>query len=184
MDGTITEPMLDFPRIKSEMGIGARPILEAMSEMDSERLRAAKEVLDRHEQKAARCSALNPGCRELLAWIKDREIAAALITRNSLTSVTTVLQRHELPIKLVITRDDGQPKPDPYPLRLACGRLGVDESDAWMVGDGQYDVEAGVAAGMKTVWVSHGRPKHFVAEPWQAVPDLFGLMRLLEQCSL
>ena len=31
MDGTLTEPMLDFARIKSEMGIGDQAILEAMA---------------------------------------------------------------------------------------------------------------------------------------------------------
>ena len=33
MDGTLTEPMLDFPRSKAEMGIGQRPILEALAEV-------------------------------------------------------------------------------------------------------------------------------------------------------
>ena len=33
MDGTLTAPMLDFPRIKAEMGIGERPILEALAEL-------------------------------------------------------------------------------------------------------------------------------------------------------
>lgn len=33
MDGTLTEPLLDFPRIKADMGIGNRPILEALAEM-------------------------------------------------------------------------------------------------------------------------------------------------------
>jgi hypothetical protein len=37
MDGTITEPMLDFPRIKAEMGIGQRPILEALAELSGPR---------------------------------------------------------------------------------------------------------------------------------------------------
>jgi len=36
MDGTLTEPLLDFPRIKAEMGIGQRPILEALAEMDEQ----------------------------------------------------------------------------------------------------------------------------------------------------
>jgi len=42
MDGTLTRPMLDFPRIKAEMGIGTRPILEALAEMDEAARRAAE----------------------------------------------------------------------------------------------------------------------------------------------
>ena len=38
MDGTLTEPALDFPAIKAAMGIPLqRPILEALAEMTPER---------------------------------------------------------------------------------------------------------------------------------------------------
>jgi FMN phosphatase YigB (HAD superfamily) len=50
-----------------------------------------------------------------------------------------------------------------------------------MVGDGHHDIEAGIAAGMPTVWVSHGQPRRFAAEPWQTVPDLPGLLDLLRR---
>src|SRR6476661_375146 len=83
MDGTLTEPMLDFPRIKAEMGIGTRPILEALSEMPPEMRFAAEAVLLRHEDHAAENSTLNPGCREVLQLVKELSIATALITRNS-----------------------------------------------------------------------------------------------------
>src|SRR6187200_3347990 len=82
MDGTLTEPMLDFPRIKAEMGIGNRPILEALTEMTASDRAAAEAVLHRHEEEAATCSTLNPGCRELLAWLRERRMPLALITRN------------------------------------------------------------------------------------------------------
>ena len=32
-----------------------------------------------------------------------------------------------------------------------------------MIGDGQYDVQAGHAAGMRTIWLSHGQPRDFAA---------------------
>ena len=56
--------MLDFPRIKAEMGIGDCPILEALAEMSPRERLAAEAVLHRHEEEAARGSTLNPGCRE------------------------------------------------------------------------------------------------------------------------
>src|SRR3954452_23385037 len=112
MDGTLTEPMLDFPRIKAEMGIGQRPILEALAELPDDARRAAQEVLHRHEEEAAANSKLNPGCRETLAWLDRHRVKVALITRNSRASVKTVCERHALKFEVLITREDGKFKPD------------------------------------------------------------------------
>jgi HAD superfamily hydrolase (TIGR01509 family) len=183
MDGTLTEPMLDFPRIKAEMGIGERPILEALAEMSGPDRAEAEAVLHRHEEVAAAGSVLNPGCREVLEWIDTRGIRTALITRNSATSVSTVIERHGLRIDLILTRHDTKPKPDPEALHLACRRLEVRELDAWMVGDGQYDVEAGNAAGIPTVWLSHNRARPFTAEPRHVVADLHSLLAMLQECG-
>ncbi|HMB95106.1 MAG TPA: HAD family hydrolase, partial [Tepidisphaeraceae bacterium] len=179
MDGTLTQPMLNFPAIKAEMGIGDRPILEAMAEMDASQLQQAEEILHRHEELAADESTLNVGCEELLHWIGEKRIPIALITRNSKRSVDVVLARHQLKMDLLITRDDGVFKPDPKPLLIACDALNIQPSDAWMIGDGQYDVEAGLAAGCKTIWISHGNERQFEAQPWRTVRDLPQLHNLL-----
>jgi HAD superfamily hydrolase (TIGR01509 family) len=183
MDGTITRPMLDFARIHQEMGIGERPILEALSEMEGDRKREAEAVLLRHEKEAAENSDLNDGCAELIQWVKKRGIAMAVITRNSLVSTRTVCRKHGLEFDVLITRESGEFKPSPAPLLDACGRLGVERTSAWMVGDGQFDVEAGLAAGIKTVWVSHGRKRAFAAEPWMTIMDMMELSRLLADGS-
>ena len=179
MDGTLTRPMLDFPRIKSEMGIGNRPILEALAEMDEKTRAAAEAVLLRHEDHAAENSLLNAGCSDLLDCLKAHGIRTALITRNSRRSAEIVLGRHRLELDVLVTREDGSFKPSPEPLRLACRRLKVSEADSWMVGDGQYDVEAGQAAGIRTVWISHGLPRSFAAVPWKEVNDLPAFQQLL-----
>src|SRR5438874_2057241 len=96
MDGTLTKPVLDFPRIKEEMGIGDRPILEGLAELMGKDRKRAEAVLHAHERRAAAECELNSGCRELLDWVKERGIKTALITRNSRASVTAVLTRHAL----------------------------------------------------------------------------------------
>jgi len=184
MDGTLTQPMLDFPAIKREMGIGQKPILEALAELDAAARAAALAVLHRHEQHAAENSLLNAGCHDLLNWLERRQIGTALITRNSRQSVQTVCRRHKLRIGVILSREDAPFKPQPDALHLACRRLGVDHPQAWMVGDGQYDVEAGLAAGMNTVWISHGSAKPFTAQPWQTaagLPELLALLQSLEE---
>lgn len=186
MDGTITEPMLDFPLIKRQMGIGDQSILEALSALPPGRRAACEAILQEHEDHAAKHSRLNAGCRELLDWLYSRNIRTALVTRNSRRSVDVVLARHGLSFDVLLTREDAPPKPSPEPLWLALRRLvGATGSTklAWMVGDGHHDIEAGIAAGIPTVWISHGQRRRFAAEPWQTVPDLAGLLGLLRRSA-
>jgi HAD superfamily hydrolase (TIGR01509 family) len=180
MDGTLTEPLLDFPKIRAEMGIGRGSILAALAEMSGPARLAAEEILLRHENHAAARSTLNPGCPELLETLSARDILVGCITLNSRESVRTVFERHCLPIEVIITREDAAPKPSPEPLCVACRKLGVPEADTWMIGDGQYDIEAGTAAGMRTIWLSHGKQRAFQAVPWREVRDLWELERMFK----
>jgi HAD superfamily hydrolase (TIGR01509 family) len=186
MDGTLTEPALDFPVIKAAMGIPwTRPILEALAEMTPENRAAAQQILHEYEDRAATESKLNPGCDRLIEWITQRKFKTALVTRNSRKSVASVLARHGLSFDLLITREcaNGKYKPDPTPLLMACEQLAVPPDDAWMVGDSFHDVNAGVAAGIKTVWISHGKPRDFENAPWREVRDLPGLLDLLQRAA-
>jgi HAD superfamily hydrolase (TIGR01549 family) len=181
MDGTLTQPMLDFPRIKAEMGIGPGPILESLALLDGVHRAQAEEVLLRYEKLAAEDSTLNAGCVDLLVWLAEAGISTALITRNSVISASTVLARHQIAMKLVITRETCAFKPSPVPIQIACDRLGISHADAWMVGDGQHDIESAGAAGTRSVWISHGKTKSFAAEPWKSVIDLCELAEILQQ---
>ena len=117
MDGTLTEPLLDFPRIKADMGIGNGPILEALAAMDPAARTVAEATLHRHEDDAAGRSTLNPGCLELLAALAARGIASAIITRNSGRSVQTVLAAP--PAGDLRAGDSGKtPRPSPTPSRF------------------------------------------------------------------
>ena len=120
----------------------------------------------------------------MMTWLRARNVRSALITRNSRASVKAVLAKHGLSFDVLVTREDGRFKPDPEPLLRACERLGVSTDGAWMVGDGQYDVEAGIAAGVATVWVSHGKEKPFTATPWRVVRDLVELTGVLRDCLI
>jgi HAD superfamily hydrolase (TIGR01549 family) len=180
MDGTLTQPLLDFDQIRRDIGIGNGPILESIKKMNHEEKRVAEKILHGHEDRAAEESNLNAGCMELLKWIEDKKIETALVTRNTRRSVQTVFQRHGLHFDICITREDGKYKHDPAPLFLACERLGIRPDDAWMVGDGYHDIEAGAAARMRTIWISHGTQRDFTAEPTHVVKDLIEFRKFLE----
>src|SRR4051794_36623067 len=84
MDGTLTEPLLDFPAIRADIGVPAgHGLLEWMATLPDAERAAAQEKLHAHEDRAATASTLNSGCDELLAWVRERRLPTALITRNS-----------------------------------------------------------------------------------------------------
>lgn len=184
MDGTLTAPTFDFPAMRRTMGLpeGAA-ILEHLATLpDSARARA-EQILHDYEDEVAATAPLAEGCRQILKCILSRGRQVALITRNRRQSVETFLGRHPLPIEVCISREDGPHKPDPFPLLLACRRLGVEPCDAWMVGDGQFDIEAANRAGIRSIWLSLGRQRPFDATPWLTVENLTELHRLFEQAG-
>lgn len=180
MDGTLTRPLLDFDAIRRDLGIEG-PILEAMRHFTGDRLRDAHAILNRHERLAAEQSELNDGCTELLAWLSERSHRTALITRNSVESTRIILDKHRLRFELVLTREDEPAKPHPEPLHRAMRTLNAARENTWMIGDGSHDIEAAVAAGVTSVWISHGLPRTFAATPTMTVAGLPELLRWLQQ---
>jgi HAD superfamily hydrolase (TIGR01549 family) len=169
MDGTLTQDTMNLDRLRADLGLPMGvAILEAIAAMDAEPRAVAEKTLHAFELNAAMESELNDGCLDLLDWLTARGIGTALITRNTRKSVATVLEKHGLQFEVQITREDGIFKPNPDPLWAACNRLGVDPQHTWMVGDWKYDIEAANAAGIFSVWLSHGR----AVRPFEAVPDL------------
>ncbi len=155
MDGTITEPLLDFPRIKSEIGIPPdRGLLESMSGMDEAARGRAEEILLKHELSAAAASTLNTGVREALDEIAARGMKVAVLTRNCRRSVEIVSAKHNLRFDSVVTREDSAPKPDPDGILLASRQMGVNPAECILVGDYEFDIRAGRAAGAITVLFS------------------------------
>ena len=181
MDGTLTEPLLDFPAIRRDLGLepGA-PILEALAAMTDAERGEANAKLDLHEKRAAEASQLADGCHDLLDHVAAIGLPYAVVTRNSRHALELVWDKHRLPACETVTRDDAQHKPDPEPLRLAASRLGLSAEACWMIGDGQYDVEAARAAGCASVWISHGKdPRPFDATPDVTIAGLREVLSLL-----
>jgi HAD superfamily hydrolase (TIGR01549 family) len=157
MDGTITRPYLNFREIRARIGV-VEPLLENMLALPEgpERERAFR-ILEEFEHDAAERSELNDDVPEVLAFLRERGVPAALVTRNSRRSVRRVLERHGLAFSLVVTREDAPAKPRPEPLWLICQTLEVLPAQALMVGDFTHDVVAGRNAGTRTALLTNGK---------------------------
>jgi HAD superfamily hydrolase (TIGR01509 family) len=157
MDGTLTEPLLDFDAMRAEIGLRpGLPILEQLAAGD-EALRVRGEaILRRHERDAIERATLADGCAELLIHLGAREIPAAILTRNAREVVETFIRKFDLAAVFAAsyTREDGPPKPSPAGVLHLCRHLGVPPDATLMVGDYTFDIVAGREAGCRTALVT------------------------------
>jgi HAD superfamily hydrolase (TIGR01509 family) len=178
LDGTLTEPLLDFEAIRREVGIASGlPILEALESFDAEARARAEVILRRHEMDAIRAATLADGCSELLAQLAQRGIPVAILTRNVRDAVEDFVRRFEVRVTAAFTREDGPPKPSPAGVLSLCRTFGLPPADVWMVGDYKYDVIAGRDAGCRTALVLSPVPPDLDdwGGPDLAVPSLRAL---------
>ena len=187
LDGTLTRPFLDFKQIRTEIGLplDRSSLLEEIQKMPPEEAQRALAILERHEEAAVVNAEENEGVSALLDYLEERGIACAVVTRNSARSTFKVIEKLNLRIERVITRDSGFAlKPSPQALEALIKEWGVSPSQVLMVGDFRYDIQAGKAAGTWTCLVTNGRevkedggPHFKVAAPGEVIKVLEALAR-------
>lgn len=109
---------------------------------------------------------LIPGAKKTLEAVLQKGIKIGIVTSTPRQSMAVKL--HPLVnsgindlIEIIITADDApRKKPAADPLIEACKRLDILPEDCMYVGDSCTDIQAGKAAGMKTVGVLTGFDDH------------------------
>lgn len=180
LDNTLVESDLDFALIKSEIGTD-ESILEYRETLDEAGKRRVDAILSRHERKSAAQCKLFPGARELLDFLKSRNVATGLLTRNSRESTATMLKRHDLDFDCILTREDAEPKPSPQPVLLICDNLGVKPHDTLMVGDYLYDIQSGQAAGTRTMLFDGPNRRRFEIEADYEISSLVEALQIIRK---
>jgi len=100
-----------------------------------------------------------PGVRELLVKLQNSGIALAAVTSRNRDTVATSLQLHllyDLFDQIICADEVVFTKPHPEPLLTVLRNMKKEAGSAVMVGDSRFDVEAGKAAGTKTIGVIYG----------------------------
>jgi D-glycero-D-manno-heptose 1,7-bisphosphate phosphatase len=124
---------------------------------------------------------ITEGAPEALAQLKERGFLLLVVTNQpdvsrGTQSIQAVEEIHRaigqaLPIDefLVCPHDDRDGcacrKPKPGLLRNAAARYGIDLANSYLIGDRWRDVEAGQAAGCRTVWIDCGYRERGPANP-------------------
>lgn len=153
LDGTLTQPLLDFDAMRAEIGLPPGPILEQLAHADAATQARAEEILRRHEREAIARATLADGCADVLAHLASRRVPAAILTRNIREVVDTFVASFGFSFAAVYTREDGPHKPSPAGVFALCEKMGVVPSETLMVGDYKFDILAGRNAGCATALV-------------------------------
>ena len=187
LDGTLTEPALDFDTIRSEMGLSleSADILAAMEAMPPARQEQAHAILARHESHAAQNSQLNDGVSELLAELRLRKTPIGLLTRNTRENTLYVAKRHQLCFDAIVARQDGPAKPDAYGVLELCRQFHSTPAETVVVGDFLHDLLSARNAGAIAVLIeTHPKADHYKAHADYSIShmsELLGIITKLEQ---
>ncbi len=153
LDGTLVRMKLDFKEIRHELGIPEGDLLSYIrTRPASEGKKLLKRIAEK-EREAANSAELMPGAKELLEYCKQNGIKVVVITRNSEAAAQRTLEVLGIGVDLLIARDHADPKPSPESLFLAMNHFGIKPHEMAFVGDYLYDIQAGNAAGVKTVLI-------------------------------
>jgi N-acetyl-D-muramate 6-phosphate phosphatase len=129
------------------LGFGITPTDDNFIEMRDEYLAIYDTVFTRSPK-------LLEGIEELLQAIENKGLIWGIVTNKPRRFTQPLIENmllHERVACLVSGDDAPQPKPSPATLLLACKHVGVKPESCIYVGDAERDIQAGKAAGMKTV---------------------------------
>lgn len=102
---------------------------------------------------------LFPGVSDLLQALAERQIPWGVVTNKPAWLTDPLMAAMALPSqpRCVVSGDTcARSKPDPMPIQHACALLGINPIDALYIGDAERDMQAGKAAGNRTICALFG----------------------------
>jgi HAD superfamily hydrolase (TIGR01549 family) len=164
LDGTLISSNLNFASLKQTLACPLENDLlhfvDALT--DATARENAKRFICDHEMQDAQHAIALSGAVELVQFLTQREIPMAVVTRNSKPAAELKMSQNNLPIKMLISREDYPPKPAPDALLAIAEGWQLPTETILYVGDYLYDIQAAKNANMVSCFINHG-----VATPYQ-----------------
>lgn len=126
---------------------------------DGERSRLHRDYLNRYEQSVCVASTVFPGLTALLDQLDEQCVPWGIVTNKPRRMTEPLLEKLGLRERIACTVSGDtltERKPHPAPLLHACELSGVPAHKTIYVGDAARDIEAGSAAGMRTIAAAYG----------------------------
>ena len=162
LDGTLTVAVHDFAAIRRELEIpDGSDILGHLTSLPAQHAQPLHDRLQEIELELAGMTQAATGALALLQHLQDSGAQSGILTRNTRENALRTLELVGLgrffdPAH-VLGRDEALPKPDPDGIRRLAHIWGIAPETTVMVGDYQYDLQAGRSAGALTVHVDTTR---------------------------
>ncbi len=153
---------LPYSEIRGAVSNGSRALVElafALREGEPGFAALRERLLALYEAGLAVETRPFPGMELLIGELAERGLDWGVVTNKPAWLAEPLLARMPLlpaPAVLVCPEHVRRTKPDPEPLLLACERIGCPPAEAVYVGDHLRDIDAGRAAGMRTVAAAYG----------------------------
>lgn len=162
LDGTLTVAVHDFAAIRSELEIpDGADILGHLSTLPIHRAQPLRERLQQIELELAGMTRAATGALQLLEHLQGSGVKVGILTRNTRENALRTLALIGLGAFFnpdhVLGRDEVPPKPDPEGIHQLAKLWRIEPESTIMVGDYQYDLQAGRSAGALTVHVDATR---------------------------
>lgn len=154
LDGTLVESQLNFSAIREQIGCSkSEDILEFVDKLpDHEKAHANAVILQHEIADAENAKWLDIG-KQMVQKAQANNLPMAIVTRNCTKATNIKIHNNQIPIDLVLTREDAPAKPDPTALLQIAEQWQLQPEECLYVGDYIYDQQAAENAGMRWLLV-------------------------------
>lgn len=158
MDGTLTIAKHDFDAIKRELEIPLdTDILTSLSKLSKEEANKKHKILNSIELRIAKLSTPSPGSADLLKELNEKKMNVGILTRNSFSNSIETLKAagliHFFQPDFIFCRERALPKPNPEGIYRLMDLWQANPKETVMIGDYLFDLDAGAAAGVDTIYI-------------------------------
>jgi len=167
-------PLIPVETVRPLVSLGSSAILEAVYRDDftpAQKVQFRTELLQRyHEQKTPR-TVFFPGMKDFINRLITQGIPWGIVTNRTMALAEKATAQYPILNQagcIVCADTTARQKPHPDPLLHACDKLSIKPEQALYIGDAEIDVQAGRAAGIRTLLVLFGYADPVEAAQWGA----------------
>jgi len=185
LDNTLVSSSLNFDSIREALGCSKD--IDLLNFVDSlpeqQKLDANKVLVDYEINDALRANKL-AGTDELLELLSRLSIPCAIVTRNCKQAALIKLNKNNIDVPILLTREDHKAKPAPDALLHLAQYWNTPPENLLYVGDYLYDLQAAQNANTMSCLVTYAKAVSYSSLANIVVNDLIELSDAIEQIFL